>query len=181
MFQWIEKHIEGLLVAAFGVCLAIGAVAWIQEHDARILAEQTVKASQSRVEDLQKSITQVDQSTKTQIAALQKKAATVKTPVQAVQAIPELSDIPLNAHPAIGFPDAVMVDAVPLFQELNKCKQDSVELSACSTKLGLEQKIDTEKDVQITALKKKPGFWKQVKDTSIKVGIGVAIAYALHR
>lgn len=187
MFQFIEKHIDALLVAAFGLCLVCGFVAWTQEHDARILAEQTVKASQGRVEDLQKSITKVDEDAKAQLAGLRVRANAVKTGKEAIPEIPKLQDFPLNSRPAVGVPDAVTVDALPLFQELNKCKQDSVALAACSTKLDLQQKVDAEKDTQITALerKNKKSFWARLKkdviDTTVTVGIGVAAGYVLHR
>lgn len=187
MFQWIEKHIEGLLVAAFGLFLAVGFVAWTQEHDARILAEQTVKTSQIQIDSLQKQKAAVDTVAQSQIAVLKKQAAAVKTPAQAIPEIPKLSDIPLNVRTVPGLPDAVTVDALPLFKELSECKQDAVALAACSAKLDLDQKIDADKDTQITALKQKSkrGFWARLKkdviDTAVTVGIGVAAGYALHR
>lgn len=181
MFAFIEKHAEGCLAAALFAVLALCGAAWLEEHDARIKAEVTVQASQTQIDSLQKQKDAADSAAKQQIAALQKQAKAVKTPAQAVQAIPALTDVPLNMRQVPGLPDAVTVDALPLFQQLNECKQDAVNLSACSTKLDLEQKIDADKDVQITALKKKPGFWTRVKDTAITVGIGVAAGYVLHR
>lgn len=181
MFQFIEKHVEGCLAAALLAAFVLAGVAFVQEHDARIKADVTVQAAQTQISDLQKQKDAADAAAQKQITALQKQAKTVKTPAQAVQAIPPLTDVPLNMRQAPGLPDAVTVDALPLFQQLNECKQDAVNLSACSTKLDLEQKIDADKDVQITALKKKPGFWTRVKDTAITVGIGVAAGYVLHR
>lgn len=181
MIAFIEKHFEALLVGFGALVLALATVAFVQEHDARILAEQTVHQSQDRVAVLEKDKQDVQAAGDMQIAKLQKQAQTVKTPAQAIQAIPALSDVPLNARPVPGVPTAVTVDAVPLFNELNSCKQDAVNLNTCSLQLGDEQKIEAEKDIQITALKKKPGFFKRLEHEAEVLAIGVAIGYAAHR
>jgi len=171
-------HVLGIALAAFAV---IAGHSWLAEHDSRMIAEQTVKTSQAAIDNLQKQQQAAVQAGQIQIAALQKQAATVKTPAQAIQAIPMLTDIPLNVRPAPGLPDSVTVSAVPLFEELNMCKQDAVNLGVCSTKLDLQTKIDGDKDTQITALKKKPAFWARVKTTLEVTAIGIAIGYAAHR
>lgn len=177
----VKKHILGVLVAA---ALLLAGHSYMAEHDARLVAEQTIKTAQTQIDGLQKQQQIAEQAGQAQIAVLQKQAAAVKTPAQAVQAIqaaPDLSALPLNVRPAPGLPDAVTVDALPLYQELNTCKQDAVNLGVCSTKLDLQTQIDKDKDTQITALKKKPGFWKRVKTTAEVVGVGIAIGYAAHR
>ncbi len=173
-----SKHVLGLIVT--GAVLLAG-TSWLREHDARILAEQTVKQSQDRVAVLEKQSQDVARAGNVQIAKLQKQAVTVKTPAQAIQAIPELTDVPLNARPLPDAPSAVEVEAVPLFQELNKCKQCEVDKGVLSAELDIEHKIEVEKDQQITTLKKKPGLWKRVESTAITVGIGAAIGYAAHK
>jgi hypothetical protein len=171
-------HVLGIILAAAAVLLGHS---WLTEHDARMVAEQTVKTAQTQIDSLAKQSQVAAQVGQQQIAALVKQAAAVKTPAQAVQAIPALSDVPLNVRPAPGLPDAVTVDALPLFDELNKCKQTAVGLGVCTTRLDLQGKIDADKDTQITALKHKRGFWANVKTTAITVGIGAAIGYAAHR
>lgn len=173
-----SKHVLGIVVAA-GVVLA--GHSWLAEHDARMIAEQTVKAVQTNIDSLQKQSQIVQQAGQVQIAALAKQAAAVKTPAQAIQAIPTIADAPLNVRPAPGLPDAVTVDALPLFQELNACKQTAVGLGVCTTRMDLQTKIDADKDQQITALKQKPAFWKRTKTTAEVLAIGAALGYAAHR
>jgi hypothetical protein len=190
MLSFIEKHIEAVLGLTLIGLLSLGFVAWVQEHDARIIAEQTVKTAQVQIDSLQKQQTATAALAQVTIAALQKQAAKVTTPAQAVQALtapsaPQLTDVPLNIRAVPSLPDVVTVDALPLFQELDKCKQDAVALNACSTELKDQTAIDAQKDTQIKALKKKKGFWARVKkdviDTAVTVGIGAAIGFAAHR
>lgn len=181
MIAFIEKYFKELTGALLLLLVGIGVTSFVQEHDARLKAEQTLKESANVVTGLKAQVDAVDKAGKVQIAKLQKQATTVKTPAQAIQAIPDLSALPLNVRPAPGLPNAVIVDTLPLFEDLNKCKQDAVNLGVCSTKLDLEQKIDAQKDIQITALKHKPEFWHRVKVTAITVGVGIGIGYAAHR
>lgn len=180
MIQFVEKYFKYVLSAVGVLLLALGFLSWLREHDARILAEQTIKASESRVDSLQAQADSADRSAKTQIAALKKQAAAVQTPAQAIAEIPKLTDLPLNSRPVPELPSAVQVDALPLFQALTECKSTAVQLAACSTKLDLSQKIEAEKDTQITALRKPGGFWKRFGTTLKDVGIGVAIGYGVH-
>lgn len=181
MFAFIKKHIDFFIGGALLLLVFLLGISWGHEHDARLKAEQTIKESVNTVTGLKAEVDAVDKAGKAKIAVLQKQASSVKTPAQAIQAIPALTDIPLNVRPAVGLPASVIVDAVPLFEELNKCKQDAVNLGVCSTKLDLEQKIDAQKDVEIKALKAKPAFWHRVKQTAITIGIGAALGYAAHR
>lgn len=189
----LKQHIEAALTAVIVLMLTLGVVAYRQEHAARILAEQTVKTAQVQIDALQKQSAAAAQAGQVQITKLQAQAKAVKTPAQAITAL-EL-DPALRARPAFAaltpdgpptpVPDAVTVEAVPLFAELNQCKQDAVNLGVCSTKLNIAEEVGTEKDTQIKALKKKKGFWARVKkdviDTTVTVGIGIALGYVAHR
>lgn len=173
------KHVFAI---ALSVVAIISFRSYMAEHDARLIADQQVKAAQSQIDTLQKQQVQADKAAKIQVVRLQAKAAEVKTAPEAIAALPSVSVEQLKARALPDAPSAVSVEAVPLYQELNKCKQDAVNLGACSVKLDLQQKIDADKDVQITALKKKPGFWHRVKSTAITLGIGAAAGYVLtHR
>jgi hypothetical protein len=176
-----NKHffslIGGLVLAVLITCAG---VSWLREHDARIIAEQTVKASEARVQDLQGQREAVQKQADATLAALRKQAEAVKTPSQAIAAIPDVSTLPLNSRPVPSAPEAVQVDALPLFQELSACKQTAVSLTACQSKLDLTEKIADEKDAEVKALKKPRGFWKRLATTVKDVGIGVAIGYGLH-
>lgn len=164
----------------FYVCLivvfSLAGYYWVQEHDARVVAEQVAKQSeadvktlQASVQTLQQQITSNDAKAAADKAALLKALAAVKTPAQAVAALPDVSNLPLHSRISVDNPTQVSVDAVPLFQELNQCKQDAVDLTACRSDLTAQKQIDADKDKQladknteIAALKKKPSVWKRV-------------------
>jgi hypothetical protein len=171
-----------LVILALVVLAFIGGSSWLQEHDARIKAEITVKAAQEQINTLQAKKGDADKAAKTQIVILQKEAAAVKTPRQAIDALPSVTNAPLAPVPVTDLPDDVAVNAVALYKNLNECKQDAVNLAACSAKLDIQEQIDGKKDEQITALRKKPGFWKAVKSKAITLGIGAITGYVLaHR
>jgi hypothetical protein len=173
------KHVFAIAVVVLG--FIVGA-SWLQEHDARLKAEVTVKAAQDQINTLQTKKGDVDKAAKTQTSALQRQAAAVKTPKQAIDALPSVTNAPLAPVPVPDLPDDVAVNAVALYKNLNACKQDAVNLAACSTKLDIQEQIDAKKDEQITALKRKPGFWKAVKSKAITLGIGAITGYVLaHR
>lgn len=147
------------IIAAF---LLLAGHSWLQEHDARLLAEATVKQSEAQITVLQAQQKQVDAAAKVKVTALQNRAEEVKTAPEAIAALPEVTDAPLKPEPLPDAPDAVKVDAVPLYQALNTCDQDKTNLEACAAKLGDEQKITVQKDAEIEALKKHPGFWHRL-------------------
>lgn len=179
--NFIKQHIEALLAVVLCAVVVLGLVAYQQEHDARIRAEAVVGVSESRVTQLEQNVKQIQTRGTAQIVALQKQATKVTTAPQAIQAIPVLTDKPLNLRTVPELPNAVTVDAVPLFQQLNECKQTAVGLGMCKATVDEGKKIIAEKDLQITALKKKPGFWNRAKNIAIQVGVGVAVGYAIHR
>jgi hypothetical protein len=174
--QYLGTHVFYIVVIAIAILLGR---AWLQEHDARLLAEQQIKKSEQQVEDLQKQIATNDAAAAKQISSLQILQQQTKTPQQAIAAIPSLSKIPLNTRigPTGG---TVIVDAVPLFQELAHCKEDAVELAACQADYKAEVAIAAQKDEEIAALKKKPRFWKRVISTLKTALIGGAAAEVLH-
>lgn len=172
MVQYIKTHIFYVTLIAAG--LFLGHV-WLAEHDAQQLADQQVKISEARVESLQNQINVNQQLANSTIAELKKRAAVVKTIPQAIAAIPDVSTLPLNTRALPESPNQVAVDALPLYQTLNQCKQDTVELGACkaNAKLMTDQLI--EKDTEIAALKRKPSFWHRLKSTTKTIGIGAII------
>jgi hypothetical protein len=174
--QYLSTHVFYVVVIA--VALLCGR-AWLQEHDARVLAEQQIKQSEQQVEGLQKQIQVTDAAAQQQISTLRALTAKTKTPQQAIAAIPSLSDVPLNSRPG-PTSSTVVVDAVPLFQELAQCKQDAVELNACQSDYKAEVAIAAQKDDEIKTLKKKPRFWKRLVSTLKTALIGGAAAEILH-
>jgi len=180
MIAFIEKYFKFLLAFVGVLVLVLAGVSALREHDARILAEQTVRTSEATIKNYQAAIADIQAQGARAKAALQKQAAEVKTPVQAVQEIPKITDAPLNLRPVPDAPSAVAVDAVPLYQELNRGKQCTVDLDTCQKREALTAQILAEKDTEIEALKHPKGFWKRFGTTVKDVGIGVAIGYGVN-
>lgn len=173
-----SKHVFGLVIAA-GIVLV--GYSWITEHDARILAEQTVKQSQDRIANLQQQSEAIQKAGDAVVAKLKAQRESVKTPTQAIAALPSVSPEPLSPAALPDAPSRVAVDAVPLFQTLNQCKECSAELATDNAELAIDKEVQAEKDTEIKALKKKPAFWHRVARTAEVIGIGAAIGYAAHR
>lgn len=188
--NYLKTHI--FYIALIAVVMIAGRV-WMQEHDARVIAESQAKAAevnskqlQASIDDLKKSISDNDAKTAATISILQHALATVTTPQQAIAAIPSVSNIPLNTRVAVDNPSQVSVDALPLYQELNECKQDAVKLNSCQNDLTTEKKIAddqtvqlADKDTEIKALKKKRPFIKRMESYLKVVAVGVGIGALL--
>jgi hypothetical protein len=174
--QYLGTHVFYIVVIAIAI---LAGRAWLQEHDARLLAEDQIQRSEHQVEDLQKQIALNDAAAAKQISSLQLLRQQTKTPQQAIAAIPDLSTLPLNTRvgPTSG---TAIVDVVPLFQELAHCKQDAVELASCQLDYKAEIAIAAQKDEQIAVLKKKPRFWKRLASTLKTALIGAGAAEVLH-
>jgi len=158
---------------------AFGFRAYLQEHDARIVAEQVVKASQTAIQGLQEQIKATDAAAAVQKQQIQAKVKAVATQQQAVSAVPDLSSLPLNTRPVPGDPTSVEVAWAPLIQQLGQCRQDAVDLTACKSDLTSEKGIVAQQDNEIKALKKKPGFWKALKHDAKLIAIGGAVGALL--
>jgi cytoskeletal protein RodZ len=174
--QYLGTHLFYIVVIA--IALVFGR-AWLQEHDARLLAEEQIKKSEQQVEDLQKQIASNDAAAAKQVASVRALQQKTKTPEQAIAAIPSLSDVPINTR--IGpTPGTAIVDIMPLFEDLAHCKEDAVELQACQVDYKAETAIAAHKDEQIVALQKKPRFWKRVISSLKTAAIGAVAAELLH-
>jgi hypothetical protein len=176
-----------LVIIGLGVGGFIAVRAYKSEHDARLIADATVKTAQTAIVGLQAQQATVAKQATAQVIVLKQEAAAVTTPAQAVAALEapkadvEAVVAPLDVQALPDAPGRVSVAALPLSQEVNTCAVNSVNLGSCTATLDLQKQIDTEKDVQITALKKKPGFWATLKRDAITVGIGIGVGYALHK
>lgn len=179
MGQFVKVHAAYLMLITVA-CIASYLVftSWRVEHDARLISEVKVRAAEDLVKSLQQQMQDRDAAAAQQISALRKQAATVKTPAQAILAIPQISDVPLNARVLADNLAQVGVDAVPLVQELSACREQSVTLGACQANLKDSQSVTAQKDLEIVALKKKPGFWAGVKSHG-KVGIVFVVVFEI--
>lgn len=178
--HWILSHL--VWIVAVSIALVLGH-SYLAEHDARLQADAQIKLSEANIKTL------TDQIAANDAAAAQKTQTIVKivhdavTPAQQIAAIPQLSDVTLNARivPSLvpSDPPQVAVDLAPLVAELGQCKQDAVQLNACQVDLTAEKAIAGQQKDEIVALKKKPGFWKRVTGTLKAVGIGIGIGIVI--
>lgn len=160
-----------------GLVCVFGAHEWMAEHDARIRSEFTVKQSEEKVKSLQAELVTTKQATAQKVITIQRVIEKVKTPSDAIAAIPSLSTLPLNARLVPNLPNAVEVDAIPLAQELATCKIAETKLDGCEKSLTITTGIVAEKDAIINATK--PSLWKRIKHDAIVIGISGAIGFAL--
>jgi hypothetical protein len=175
--NYIKTHL--FYITLIGVTLVCAKV-WLQEHDARIKAEATVKLEQASIAQLQAQISATDKATMQQIAALKQRAATVRTPAQAIVAIPDVSQLHPILNPVPNDPANVTVQALPLFTALEQCKEVNIDDTACHKDLDASKQIIADQTLEIKALKKKPSFLKRVwgiaKIAIISAGVGVLLA-----
>lgn len=166
MLNYFKTHVFYLVLIAVGV---FAGRAWLQEHDQRIAAEAVVKQNAITVADLRDQMKTTAAQAAKQVQVIVKTVAEAKTPAQVVTAIPQLTDAPLNARVAPDVPGAVLVDAQALVQEIGQCKQDAIQLAACTTNSATQEKIIATDEATIKSLKKPRSFFQ-------KLGTGLKIA-----
>jgi hypothetical protein len=172
--HWLLSHV--VWIVAIGVAIVIGR-SYIAEHDARLLADAQIKISETTISDLRKQMAANNAAAAQKVQTIVKIVHDAKTPEQQLAAVPQLSDVPLNARivPSLSGPAQVAVDLAPLVQELGQCKQDAVKLEACQTNLKVETVISQKKDEQIIALKKKPSLWARITSHGKAAAIGIVV------
>lgn len=180
--HWAISHL--VWIVAVSVALILGH-SYIAEHDQRLIADQAIKVSEAKVSQLQQQIAANDAAAAQKTQTIIKIVHDAATPAQQLAAVPLLSDVQLNARPLPllvpnGQPE-VAVELAPLVQELGKCKQDAVQLTACQMDLTAEKAIVGQKSDEIKSLKKKPSFWKRVTGVAKAVGIGISIGLIASR
>jgi len=168
-------------VVAISVALLMGH-AWLGEHDARVKAEASIKASEATVASLQQQIATTNAQAAQKVQVITKIVHDLPpnaTPGQIVAVIPQLTDAPLNARTIPGDPTNFSVAALPLIQLLQQASTDHIQLVACTSDLNNETSIVAAKDQEIVALKKKPALLTRVKHVAEAVGVGIAIGLIL--
>lgn len=161
------------------VLLVGGGKLWLSEHDARVQAENTVKASEVTVKTLQAQINNIPAQTAAKVQTIIKVVHDAQTPAQVVAAIPTLTNIPLAVRAIPGNLVDVEVAAQPLMQLVGELKTSEVQLGACQQTDGLKDQQITQLQNTIKALQKKPKFLTRVKHVAEAVGIGVGIGFVL--
>lgn len=138
--------IVGLFAAALLISL-IGLTA-LREHDARLVSDVETRMLQSQRKDNAAE-------TKAAVKVIQKKREAVKTPAAAIKSIPEVSTVDLGVQVIPEKPEAVEVQALPLYRELSLCREDAANLAGCRKDVALA-------DEEIKALKQKPSFFHRI-------------------
>jgi ribosomal protein L11 len=180
MIAWLKAYAKTHIF--YIVLIAVGLIAfrsWLQEHDARQAADNTVKQQEAQVADLKQQIVTANQQAAQKVQVVTKIVHDAVTPSQVVAAIPSLTNVPLNTREVPGNPTDVLVAAQPLIQLAGDDKAAHIQLEACQQVGALKDQQLTAKDVEIAALKKKPSFWKRVLGTAKAVGVGVGIGLLL--
>jgi hypothetical protein len=175
----VKTHLAYLVLIAVGI---VGFHYWNAEHTQRIIAEQTIKASQQTIQTLQQQIVATNAQAAQKVQVITKivhDLGPAPTPAQVVAVVPQLTNAPLNARVAVDNPAQVSVDAVPFATLLVQAATDHVNLAACTSNLTAETAIVAQKDVQIVALKKKPSFLKRVEHGLEIFGAGALVTIIL--
>lgn len=141
----VKTH--AVYIALVALLLFFGHI-WLSEHDARVQAENTIKGLKSQIVTTDKQTAQTVQTVRTIVLK-------TKTPAQVIAAIPELTDVPLNARPG-PTPSTVVVDSSALLTVVADLKITTTQLAGCQSDYKAEQEM-------VVALKKKPKFWKRIE------------------
>src|SRR5208282_2865543 len=168
-------------VVAIAVALVLGNIT-LKEHDARVVAEASIKVSQANIAALQQQITDRDAQLAQKVTVITKVVhdlGPAPTAGQIVAAIPQLTDAPLNARVIAGDNVNISVAAFPLIQVLQQAAIDHAANLTCQADLTDQKAVSVQKDAEIAALKKKPSFISRVKHVAEAVGVGIAIGLIL--
>jgi chemotaxis protein histidine kinase CheA len=190
-----------LASAAFGYSI------WLQEHDDKIKAQASIAAAQKAFDQLaadrqshEAADKARDDATAKQVEAMEKVAAQIQTPAQIAAWIPKQvpgtpQPITITVPPATSqnpTPDATasipQADLPVLRDKIEKCLEDSLQLSTCrQDKASRDQQIKIAND-QIEQLKKQNSglqtelkggtFWTRTKRAAkwLVIGAGVGAA-----
>jgi hypothetical protein len=179
--HWVLTHIVWIVLATATV---IGFNSWRSEHDARLIAQQTIKTSEAQVSLLQKQIADRDAQAVQQAAPIVKIIHDVQTVPQAVAALPQVVNQPLP-EPVVRQPDnSVLIpqpDVIPLFQQVADDKICRIQVNALIGDVADQKAIVKQKDGEVAALKKPKSFWRRTGGVLKLVGIGIGIGVTIAR
>lgn len=172
----------------FGLCLILALLVaggyigfeLVKAREAIIRTQAETDAIQREVKARDDGRKERDHAADEQIADLKAQAAQVRTPRQAVAAMPDVSKLPANIFEEKGaLPDAPskfvipQESIVPLYKELATCRQDQVDLGRC--RADLKDADTTRKDVEQQRDKweqtaKGGTKWQRVKRGMVVIG-----------
>jgi|ERR1017187_6482542 hypothetical protein len=181
----LHIHVSYLVA---GLVLAVGSYvgvhSFLQEHDARLLAQQQQKISEAVVKGLQQQIADRDAAAAKQQQVIVKVIHDTTTPQQAAQVLPQIVTAPLPVPVVVQAAGSWLIpepDVLPIFQQLADQKICRSELTTVQGDLTDTKAIVVQKDAEITTLKKPKGFWRRVGGTMKSVGIGIGVGLTLAR
>jgi hypothetical protein len=178
--HWALTHAIWIVAAIVAILLGHS---WIAEHDARLHADDQIKASEALIKTLQDHQAATDAAAAQKVQVITKIVHDAVTPTQVVAALPQVdktiaANLGARIAPSLQ-PSEVAVQAVPLMQLVGDFANTKTQLDACQSNLADEKSIAANKDDEIKALKKKPSFWKRVGGTAKMIGIGIGIGALL--
>ena len=179
------KHVIAAAAVVLVIALCVGA--YVSEHIDRIKAESAISAKEQ-------IIAERDKATADLIEQLKDAAAKVTKPEQVPAALPQVIQLPApvvqvpervtsvtGVTPLTPLPEAASakpgdliipkVDVVPLYQQLNSCKQNEAALATCHADL---KDTISQRNAAITAVKG-GSFFTRVKRNAKWLAIGSAI------
>jgi hypothetical protein len=168
-------HLVYLIIFAI---LALGTREWISEHDLRVRAEDSIKASEAQVKSLQQQIADRDTAAQKAQQVIVKVVHDTTTPAQAVEAMPEVVNAPLPKPATLDATGDMVIpppDVIPIFDQLADDKLARSQLATCTADLTDEKSIAAQQTAQIAVLKKKPSFIKRLGHDLKLVGTGAVI------
>ena len=197
------KHLIAPAVAIVIVALCVSA--YVAEHIDRIRAESVVNAKQQIIAERDKATAELVQQLKDAAAKVTKPEQVpaalpqvITLPAPVVQVPPYFAKSEGNSAKSEGnipLPDAASVktlalpgdliipkvDVVPLYQQLNTCKQNEAELTTCRQDLA---DVKVQRDAAITAVKGGTFFTRLKRNAkwfAIGAGVGAGAIAASRR
>jgi hypothetical protein len=180
-------------VVADGLFLAIAIPSYLASRDERVRMDATIKAQTDVIAKLDDQMKQRDRQAAADIQRIRDEALQVRTPAQAVAALPKVIELPkpiflqpAEVVPGPGvsvaqIPDAPSAvipseDIMPLFMKLSQCKADQVALGVCRADVtDLKAKGEALEQQRDAALRATRGtFWQKFKGCAVRAGVGAA-------
>jgi hypothetical protein len=180
MIAWLKTYAHTHIFYIILIVISVLSFrVWLQEHDARVTADNVAKQQEVLVADLKKQIEVTQTQAVQEVEVVKQVVAKAKTPSDVVAILPKLTSLPLNTQPVPQDYLKLEVDALPLLQLAGDDKTANTELVACQQVSVLKDQQLTAKDTEIASLKKKPKFFKRMGGALKAVGVGVGIGVLL--
>jgi len=187
-----ERYILAILLGLLLAVSLVAGISYVEQIKVRAAFEAQLAIDAHQIHDLDQAIAARDKETENQVAALRAAAAKIKTPQQAVGALPQIVELPKPIYMEAPVPQSSeLPDAgiphesiLPLFAKLAECKEHDVLLGACQLdRDALTQKVEiVEKDRDLAVQTIRGGTWLQrIRRNSkwLLIGAGVGAVGAV--